>query len=90
VIARRVIVKGRVQGVWYRASCRAEAERLGVRGTVRNRADGAVEVHAEGERLAVEQLISWCRIGPPMAAVVTIDVEGIDPIGVSGFEVLGS
>ena len=90
MIARRVVVKGRVQGVWYRASCRAEAERLGVRGTVRNRVDGAVEVHAEGEPSGVEQLVAWCWNGPPVAAVVAVDVEEVDPTGVSGFEVLGS
>jgi acylphosphatase len=70
----RVIVSGRVQGVFYRDSCRAQAQRLGVRGWVRNRSDGTVEVVAEGERDDVEQLLTWCRQGPPRAQVSGITV----------------
>jgi len=70
----RVVVSGRVQGVFYRDSCRAEARRLGLRGWVRNRSDRTVEVVAEGPRDRVEQLLTWCRRGPPRATVTGITV----------------
>ena len=64
-VRARAVVHGRVQGVFYRDSCRTEARRLGVRGWVRNRDDGTVEVVAEGPRDRVDQFLSWCRQGPP-------------------------
>jgi acylphosphatase len=74
VVRVRVIVEGRVQGVFYRDSCCREARRLGVRGWVRNRADRSVEVVAEGPRDRVDQLLDWCRHGPPSAIVSKISV----------------
>ncbi|HYN32936.1 MAG TPA: acylphosphatase [Ilumatobacteraceae bacterium] len=70
----RAIVSGRVQGVFFRDSCRAQAQRLGLRGWVRNRPDGTVEVVAEGPRDDVEQLLTWCRQGPSRAQVTGIAV----------------
>lgn len=70
----RVVVSGRVQGVFFRDSCRAEAQRLGVRGWVRNRPDGSVELVAEGPRDRVDRLVDWCRVGPPRATVTEIVV----------------
>ena len=70
----RVIVSGRVQGVYFRDSCRSQAQRLGVRGWVRNRPDGTVEVVAEGPRDDVDQLLNWCRQGPSRAQVTGIVV----------------
>jgi acylphosphatase len=64
-----LLVSGLVQGVAFRAATADEARRLGVRGWVRNLADGRVEVEAEGERAALEGLAGWCRRGPPMARV---------------------
>jgi acylphosphatase len=64
-----LVVSGRVQGVAFRAYTVDEADRLGVRGWVRNLPDGRVEVEAEGERKAVEALVQWCRRGPPAARV---------------------
>lgn len=74
VVRVRAIVEGRVQGVFYRDSCCREARRLGVRGWVRNRADRSVEVVAEGARDRVDQLLDWCRQGPPSAIVSKISV----------------
>ena len=85
MIARRFVVHGRVQGVFYRASCRHEADRLGVRGWARNLADGTVEVHAEGAEDAVEALARWCRDGPPGAVVTDVEVELAEPSGRTGF-----
>lgn len=70
-----LVVTGRVQGVWYRASMRQEAERLGLAGWVRNRTDGAVEAEATGEADALDRLIAWARVGPPAARVTDVRVE---------------
>lgn len=86
-IAKHVVVSGRVQGVFFRDSCRSEAEAAGVRGWVRNCGDGAVEAVFEGEPRAVERMLSWARHGPPHAQVTDVVVEDADPSGMSGFEV---
>ena len=65
----RLIIEGRVQGVWFRDSTRKEADRLGVSGWVKNRSDGTVEALVEGPEALVKELISWCRQGPPFARV---------------------
>ena len=65
----RLIIKGRVQGVWFRESTRREAVALGVTGWVRNRPDRTVEVLAEGPEKQVKELVSWCNHGPPVARV---------------------
>lgn len=70
-----LVVTGRVQGVWYRASMRREAEGLGLAGWVRNRADGSVEAEAIGPAEAIDRLIAWARVGPPAAAVEDVRVE---------------
>ena len=74
-VRARIVVFGRVQGVFFRYTMCREAERLQVTGWVRNRIDGAVEAVMEGEKEAVENLVSWCRQGPPGAVVRKIDVE---------------
>ena len=86
VVAREVTVRGRVQGVFFRDSCRQQAERLGVTGWVRNEPDGTVRGHFEGERGAVEQLVAWCREGPRHAHVEAVDVVAIEPSGHAGFD----
>ena len=73
-------ITGRVQGVWYRAAMRAEARRHGVRGWVRNLADGGVEAVVEGDAAAVRVVVDWCRVGPPGAHVADV-VERIEPAG---------
>ena len=68
----RLIIEGRVQGVWFRESTRKEAARLGVYGWVRNRPDGTVEVVAEGPEDKVRKLAAWCRHGPTSARVTRV------------------
>jgi acylphosphatase len=80
----RLRVTGLVQGVFYRQSAASEAGRLGLAGSVRNMADGSVEVVAEGARAAVEGLVAWCRRGPPSAHVASVDVEWQAPTGEPG------
>ena len=83
----RVVVSGRVQGVYYRDTCQRVAAGLGVSGWVRNRPDGTVEVVAEGERGAVDALLDWCRQGPPRAHVVGIEVTDEPVAAERGFRV---
>jgi acylphosphatase len=87
VVRRRLRVTGRVQGVWFRESCREVAGRLGLAGSVRNRADGTVEVVAEGSAHEVEALVVWCRTGPPAAEVTGVEVTEEPPEGLVGFRV---
>jgi len=75
----RLSISGRVQGIWYRASTRETAESLGLSGWVRNLVDGRVEAVAEGDAKAVEQLLAWCRKGPPGARVDEIEVVDEPP-----------
>lgn len=86
-VRRRVLVSGRVQGVWFRESCRQEAEARGVAGWVRNCPDGRVEAAFEGEPDAVEALVGWCSIGPTRARVVRVEVVDELPLGAAGFTV---
>ncbi len=67
--ATRFLVSGKVQGVWFRASTRDVAVRLGLHGYAKNLADGRVEVLATGEAAAIEALATWLRHGPPLARV---------------------
>jgi acylphosphatase len=71
----RAIVSGRVQGVSYRASTAHKARQLGLVGWVRNLANGDVELEAEGE--SIDELIAWCKQGPPAARVDRVTVEEI-------------
>lgn len=68
----RLIIEGRVQGVWFRDSTRGEAIALGVSGWVKNRPDGTVEILAEGPEDRVKKLISWCHHGPRAAEVYRV------------------
>ena len=83
----RVIVTGRVQGVWFRDRCREQARSEGISGFARNRADGAVEVELEGPEPAVERVVAWCRVGPSRASVDAVAVERITPVGEPGFRI---
>lgn len=68
-------IHGRVQGVWFRESMRAEAERLDVSGWVRNTPDGAVEAVVQGSAVAIEAMLEWARTGPPLARVDRVEVS---------------
>jgi len=87
MIRRRVVVHGRVQGVWFRESTRLAADRHRVAGWVRNRPDGAVEVVLEGGEDAVARVIDVCRLGPPGSRVDRVDVVPEQPEGLVGFRV---
>ena len=73
--AAHIIVHGRVQGVWFRAGTKEQADELGLLGWVKNRPDGTVEIHAEGEKAQLEKFITWCRKGTPAADVTSLDID---------------
>lgn len=85
--ARRVVVRGRVQGVWFRDSARHQAVAHGVDGWVRNRSDGSVEAWLEGSPDAVQAVVDWCHEGPPRARVERVEVSDEEPRGSHGFVV---
>jgi len=83
-IARRCLVSGRVQGVFFRASTRARAHELGVTGHARNLPDGRVEVLACGPASVVETLCDWLWQGPPAADVRVVEIEVLSPDALPG------
>lgn len=85
--ARRFLVEGRVQGVWFRASTREQALRLGVSGYAKNLADGRVEVLAEGHPDALEELSNWLKQGPRLAKVTNLRTEACDPAALTDFSI---
>jgi acylphosphatase len=87
VVARRVTVHGRVQGVFFRDTCRRLATSRRVAGWVRNCADGSVEAWFEGPPDAVAALIDWAGRGPAHAEVSGVDVEDVEPSGATTFDI---
>jgi acylphosphatase len=86
-VRRRVVVRGRVQGVFFRDTCRREARSRGVTGWVRNANDGSVEAAFEGEPAAVEAMINWSHRGPDGADVTAVEVVEEPPQGETRFRV---
>ena len=84
----RFIVSGRVQGVCFRASARAAAERLGLSGYARNLPNGAVEVLAHGSETALASLEQWLAVGPPAARVSAVVRNAADEPARRGFDVI--
>jgi acylphosphatase len=85
IVRRRILVQGRVQGVFFRASAEREAARLGLAGLARNLRDGRVEIAVEGPPPAVDAFVDWARLGPPRAEVTGIEVTEENPQGTRGF-----
>jgi acylphosphatase len=86
-VRRRVLVDGRVQGVFFRDSCQRMAASVGVSGWIRNRPDGRVEAAFEGEPEAVDRMVTWCRQGPRRAVVTSVEVVDEAPVGETSFRV---
>ena len=76
-----LVISGRVQGVFYRASAQQEAQRLGLHGEIRNLPGGEVEAIVEGEKSQIDEFIAWCRRGPPAAEVEDVRVRFGEPRG---------
>jgi acylphosphatase len=84
-----IIISGKVQGVFYRQSTKEKAVQLGIKGKVMNLDDGNVQVIATGDEEKLEQLIAWCRQGPPRAVIENIDVKEVPLEAFEGFRVSG-
>lgn len=84
---RRVVVHGRVQGVFFRGSTQEHARSVGVNGWVRNRPNGTVEAVFEGSEAQVQEMIRYCREGPPWARVERLDEFDEAPEGLAGFAI---
>jgi acylphosphatase len=86
-VARRLRLRGRVQGVFFRSGVKREAADRGVSGWAANRSDGSVEILLEGGAPDVEAVISFCAHGPPGARVSHIEVRECPPQGLTGFDI---
>ena len=87
--AERIRVKGKVQGVFFRASTKDKADELGIRGWVRNETDGSVLIEAEGSEERMEQFVAWCWQGPSSAHVEQVEEEPIEPGNFDRFAIAG-
>jgi acylphosphatase len=85
--AVHLFVHGRVQGVFYRAKTQKTAEGLGLAGWVKNCEDGSVEIHAEGDKVKLEELIEWCHRGPALAKVSNVDLRWVEAEGLFSFDI---
>ena len=85
MVRYRVLISGRVQGVFFRDSCRRMARQHGVSGWVRNLPDGQVEAVFEGRAADVDRLVEWARRGPSRAVVAGVEVQAEPPEGLSTF-----
>jgi acylphosphatase len=85
----RVFVSGRVQGVFYRATCARLAREAGLGGYVRNGPEGGVEAAFEGPDEVVDRLVDWCRLGPDLARVDRVETTREEPVGDVTFRVAG-
>jgi acylphosphatase len=83
----RLVIHGRVQGVYFRDSMRREAQNLGVVGWVRNRSDGTVEAAVQGEPADVDAIVRWSRRGPERAQVERVEIEPHEG-SYTGFEII--
>ena len=68
-----ITIKGKVQGVFYRASTKAVADQLGIKGNISNEANGDVSIAAEGDQLSLEMFLDWCKEGPEHAIVTSVE-----------------
>ncbi|MFT7154404.1 MAG: acylphosphatase [Alteromonas macleodii] len=85
-----IIVKGKVQGVYFRRDTQIEARKLGVTGTVANQEDGSVIIHAEAETGEMEAFVAWCHNGPELANVAEVETSKNPSEGFTSFEVLAA
>ena len=83
-----LIIKGKVQGVFYRASAKDVADDIGIVGWVKNTEEGNVEIMADGSKEQIEKLVDWCKKGPRRAVVTDVVVTEVDKQNFKGFEVL--
>jgi acylphosphatase len=83
-----IVVKGKVQGVYFRKYTQWKAEELELSGIVRNEPDGSVYIEAEGTSENVEALVKWCHLGSPLSKVEHVEIRNIEETGSLGFELI--
>jgi acylphosphatase len=88
MVYKRIIIRGRVQGVYFRVSAQDKANELALTGEVRNLQDGSVQVLVAGEEKRVAQLIAWCHSGPPGARVEEVVVDDVPEQRFEGFKIV--
>ena len=84
----RLLISGKVQGVWYRKTSSLKAEELNLKGTVRNLEDGRVELVASGGKDDLKRLVNWCKRGPELAEVDNIELEEVEYQSFSDFRII--
>ena len=83
--AVHIVVRGRVQGVWFRGSAQTFASERGLTGWAKNCPDGTVEIHAEGNKAKLDEFVKWCETGPPSADVTGVDVTPVPAQEIENF-----
>lgn len=86
--AIQITITGRVQGVFFRASTKAVADQIGIKGFVKNQKDGTVLVHAEGDAVLMDSFVDWCKYGPDDANVEDVIIEDVEAKNYRNFEIL--
>jgi len=81
----QITVKGKVQGVFYRASAKQKAEELNIKGSAQNQPDGSVLIEAEGDEAQLKKLVEWCSQGPPRSFVIEVNVTEEKIVGYNSF-----
>ena len=85
--AIHLIIKGKVQGVFFRATAKDVADELNIKGWVKNTREGNVEITANGNKEGLDQFIQWCKKGPPKAVVTDVIITAVDQEDFSGFKI---
>ena len=88
MITREIIVRGKVQGVFFRASVKEVADRLGITGRVKNLPDGAVGLVTTGTGDAMEKMLAWCKEGPPREQVDEVEMKEVNDPGYTDFRIV--
>jgi acylphosphatase len=83
-----IVVQGKVQGVFYRATTKEIADKIGVKGWVRNKKDGCVEITAVGSEQQIQEFIGWCKKGPDRAQVTNLIVTNLQDQDFKDFQVI--
>lgn len=84
----QIIIRGKVQGVWFRVSTRNKAEELGIYGIVKNQSDGSVYVEVEGDEIILKNFVAWCYEGSEYARVDTVEILEIDRRDFTSFKIV--
>ena len=87
-MAVHLLIEGKVQGVFYRASAKEKAEKLHIDGWVKNTSEGAVEITCQGEEKSLQEFLAWCRKGPSQAKVETVQVQEVPDENIQGFHII--